>query len=227
MKRLIRILLASIIAMGLIGIDGAGASGGSTARQLSDAFAPAAGSSLTPRIQVNSPWGKDDTVGEAFRPEGDLRRIIVENGHQRMVFTFRTVARPLWDTPSTDRITGMVFDMDWHGTSVPPNRTLVITREDNIWVGVILDGNQQVVCSRTGGVQQLSNNRFVLGAPSACLGGSHMVRVASGFVDDRNDGPGETVSVDSAPDSRFYGPFIRLPRSRGDGPAGLGGWTVH
>jgi hypothetical protein len=150
----------------------------------------------------------------------------VDNGHVRMDFMFRTVAYPRWDTPSTDRLVGMVFDMDWYGTSVAPNRTLVVDRIDNVWVATILNGRGQSVCSRTGGVQQLSNNRFTISAPvEACLGGAHVLRVAGFFVDDLDDTAAEDTRVDYVPNSRFYGPFIRLPESSG-GDAGTMGWTV-
>lgn len=230
MRSSLRILLAMAAGACLIGIDGAGATeASSTASRLAEAVeARDADPRLAPRVQVGTPWGKDDTVGDATRPQGDLRRIIVENGRQQMTFTFRTVAIPFWDTAATDRTTGMVFDMDWHGTTPPPNRTLVIFRNDGPWFAVILNGGGQSVCSRQGGVRQLTNNRFVLNAPvQQCLGGAHILRVGAGFVDDADDTAVDDTTVDRVPNSGGYGPFIRLPgesRSTGDAAAG---WTVH
>jgi hypothetical protein len=229
-QRRLRIGAALVALVCIIGLDGgqAGASRPVTGRVL-DAAGEARAPGLQPRIKVNSPWGKDDTTGDARRDQGDLRRIIVENGRQQMTFTFRTVATPLWDNASTDRVTGMVFDMDWQGTTVQPNRTLVVTREDGVWTTAIFRGNGAIECVRpAGGVRQLSNHRFVLSAPvQMCLGGAHVLRVASGFVDDGDDGPAQDTSIDAAPNSRFYGPFIRLPgSSRAGGRDVTAGW-VH
>ena len=230
--RTARIVLAVIAAVCLLGIDGAGASSPSTsAQRVADALGPPAESGrLARRVQVASPWGKDDTVGDAARPEGDLRRIIVANGNQHMSFTWRTVATPLWDTAATDRITGVVFDMDWQNTTAPPNRSLVVEKQDGVWTAVILNARNQAICSRTGGVRVLTNHRFNINAPvQQCLGGAHVLRVASGFVDDLDDTAVDDTRVDFAPNSRGYGPFIRLPaRSRSTGESTtVGGWTVH
>jgi hypothetical protein len=61
-----------------------------------------------------------------------------------------------------------------------------------------------------------------------CLGGAHVLRVLGTFVDDTDDGAPEATTSDAAPNSRFYGPFIRLPqRSRSAEAGGTGGWTVY
>ena len=229
MQRRLKVAAVLVALLGTIGLDGgtAGAAGPAAA-DLADAFGDPRSPRIEPRVQVSSPWGKDDTVGDAARPQGDLRRIVVENGRQQMTFMFRTVQTPLWDNASTERDTGMVFDMDWHGTSVDPNRTLVVTRIDGVWNVGILRGNGALECYRTGGVRQLTNHRFVISAPvQLCLGGAHVLRVASGFVDDQDDTAATDSSVDAAPNSRFYGPFIRLPgSSRSDGRDAAAGW-VH
>jgi hypothetical protein len=228
-QRRLRIGAALVALACIIGLDGGQAGAARpVAGRVVDAAGEARAPGVEPRIKVNSPWGKDDTTGDARRDQGDLRRIIVANGRQQMTFTFRTVATPLWDNASTDRVTGMVFDMDWQGTTVQPNRTLVVTREDGVWTSIILRGNGAFECGRTGGVQQLSNHRFVIHAPvQLCLGGAHVLRVASGFVDDADDSAGQDTSVDAAPNSRFYGPFIRLPgSSRAGGRDVTDGW-VH
>ena len=229
MKRFIKVLATLVALVSLIGLDGAGASSAPTTAQTVADAAAAPRSGPPAEVLVNTPWGKDDTVGEATRPQGDLRRIVVENGRTQMHFTFRTVETPLWDTPSTDRIVGMVFDMDWQGTTVPPNRTLIVTREDGVWNAAILNGGGNFVCGRTGGVRQLSNHRFKISAPVAeCLGGAHVLRVLGTFVDDADDGAPQATTSDAAPNSRFYGPFIRLPqRSRSGEAGGTGGWTVY
>jgi len=218
-----------VVALGLLGPGPAGADEASNRARRAAAVAGAPrASALEPRVLVGTPWGKDDTTGDAFRSRGDLRRIIVGNGRQQMDFTFRTVAYPRWDTPSTDRFTFMVFDMDWRGTSAAPNRTLVVDRVDNVWEATILNGRGQVVCSRTGGVRQLTNNRFNITAPvQLCLGGAHVLRVASVFVDDVDDTDVEVLKRDFTPNSRFYGPFIRLPGTRSEAGVGAGGWIVH
>jgi hypothetical protein len=227
-QRRLRFAAAVLAALCVIGLDsGAAGAARPVAGRVVDAAGDPRAPGTEPRVQVNTPWGKDDTVGDASRPQGDLRRIIVENGRQQMTFTFRTMATPMWDNPSTDRVTGMVFDMDWQGTSVDPNRTLVVTREDGVWTSIILRGNGAFECGRTGGVRQLSNHRFVMTAPvQLCLGGAHVLRVASGFVDDRDDTAGTDARVDAAPNSRFYGPFIRLPGSSRSGGNVNAGW-VH
>ena len=229
MKRTMKVLAMLVAVVSLVGLDGAGASSGSsTPQRLADAAGVAPASGASPEVLVNTPWGKDDTVGEATRPEGDLRRIVVENGRTQMHFTFRMVETPLWDTPMTDRIVGMVFDIDWQDTTVPPNRTLIVSREDGVWNATILNGGGHFVCGRTGGVRQLSNHRFNISAPvQQCLGGAHVVRVLGTFVDDTDDGAPQATTTDAAPNSRFYSPFIRLPqRSRSGEAGGTGGWTV-
>jgi hypothetical protein len=229
MRRNVSILAAVLVTVTMMGIGGAEASSApARAREVADAVtAPAGGPELTPRVRVNSPWGKDDTVGDAPRPQGDLRRIIVENGRVQMHFTFRTVATPLWDNASTDRTTGMVFDMDWLDTTAPPNRTLVVTRDDGVWSAAIFNGGGHLVCSRTGGVRQLTNHRFNISAPvQTCLGGPHVLRIGSGFVDDQDDTAGEDLHTDLAPNTN-YGPFIRLPARSRPEAAAVGGWTVH
>jgi hypothetical protein len=223
-----RIGAALIAALCVLGLDsGAGASV-STAAQVADATGDPRAPGIEPRIQVNSPWGKDDTTGEASRPAGDLRRIIVANGRQQMTFTFRTVATPLWDNASTERDTGMVFDMDWQGTTVPPNRTIIVTRIDGTWYTAILRGNGSLECDRFGGIRQLTNHRFQFTAPvQLCLGGPHVLRVSTAFVDDRDDTEAMDQRLDFAPNSRFYGPFIRLPGSSRSGGDPAAGWVRH
>ena len=214
MRRVVGILLACLVTTSVFGIDGAGADdAATTAEQLAAVLPdPPAAEGLEPRSTVATPWGKDDTVGDAERPEGDLRRIIVENGRVQMHFMFRTVQRPLWDTAATDRLTGMVFSLDWEGTTAAPNRQIVVLRDDGIWVIGILTGRGRLVCERTGGVRQLTNNRFTFSAPvQGCLGGAHVVRASGGLVDDLDDTAEDDLHVDFAPNGGGYGPFIRLP----------------
>jgi hypothetical protein len=206
---------ATLVALvAIIGLDGgtAGAARPVTPRVAAAVGEPRA-SGAAPGAAVHTPWGKDDAVGDARRPQGDLRRIVVENGRAQMTFMFRTVAAPFWDNLRTDRVVGMVFDMDWRGTSPAPDRTLLVSRDDNVWSVVVLRANGNFECTRYGGVRQLANHRFEVSVPvRSCLGGAHVLRVASGFLDDADDGPGEDASVDAAPNSRTYGPFISLPR---------------
>lgn len=165
-------------------------------------------------MEVNSPWGKDDTVGEAARPQGDVRRIIITNGRQRLNVFWRMVAQPLWDNPSTDRVTGIDFAIDWQGTGPALDREVVFLREDNVWKAAIFNARGVLVCSRSaGGVRVQPGFRFNSNAPTDCLGGDTSV---------------SDPEINDMPNSRFYGPFIRIPQQESAGrAAGLDGWTRH
>jgi hypothetical protein len=172
----------------------------------------ASGAGLTPRVQTSSPWTKDDQVGEAFRPQGDVRRIVVANGRQNMTFTFRMVQTPVWDTVQTSRATHMAFKLDWQGTSAAPNRRITVSKSDGGWHGVVFNGTGGAVCTFDGGVQGLPNHGYRFSVPvQMCLGGAHVTRVAAEFRDDQEADASEDIKRDFVPNSGSYGPFIRLP----------------
>jgi len=170
---------------------------------------------LRPRVQVSSPWSKDDTVGEAFRPQGDVRKVVVENGRQQVRFTFRMVATPLWDTFATSRHTFMAFELDWQGTSAAFNRRVTVSRAEGNWHVVVYNGLGNSICVQTGGVTALANHAWRFSVPTAgqfaCLGGAHVIRVAADFNDDQADDAEDDIRHDHVPNSGGYGPFIRLP----------------
>jgi hypothetical protein len=173
-----------------------------------------AAADLEPRVQVASPWGKDDTVGDATRPEGDVRRIVVANGRQQVTFTFRMVAKPIWDTQATSRRTLMRFRLDWFGTAAAHDRQITVSWSDGAWRTVVFDGSGGPLCVRqSGGVQILTGNRYRFSIPVGppCALGVHKLRVAASFDDDLDDSAGDDVRVDRVPNSGGYGPFIRLP----------------
>jgi hypothetical protein len=186
MRRIALLLVVALAATGLSGVVPAGAT------------------------TVNTPWGKDDTVGEAFRPQGDVERVVVENGRQRVTFTFRMAAVPLWDTVATSRDTVMRFFLDWRGTTAPHDRQVTATYGEGAWHVIVRNGNGDAICLRTGGVQQLSNHRYRFTVAS-CLGGAHVLRVAARFDDDQADDASKDIKRDRVPNSGGYGPFIRLP----------------
>ncbi len=167
------------------------------------------------RAPVATPWVKVDTVGEASRPQGDVRSVIVENGHQQVRFTYRMQAAPVWDTFATSRRTVMQFLIDWQGTSSAYNRRITTSYSEGAWRTVVFNGTGGAVCLRDGGVENLGNNRYRFaiqtGGPVPCLGGAHVIRVASTFLDDRDDSAADDVRRDRVPDSGGYSPFIRLP----------------
>ncbi len=112
-----------------------------------------------------------------------------------------------------------------------PNRTLVVLKNNNVWQAAIFNGNQQVVCSRTGGVTVLPGNVFRISAPVVqCLGGAHILRAGGAFVEDQDPTGTEAYVQDFFPNGRIYGPFIALPnrtRTGGVEAGTTGGWTVH
>ena len=170
---------------------------------------------LRPRVQVSSPWSKDDTVGEAVRPQGDVRKVVVENGRQQVRFTFRMVAKPFWDTFATSRHTYMSFELDWQGTTAPFNRRVTASYAEGNWHVVVYNGLGNSICVQTGGVTALANHGWRFTVPTAgtfrCLGGAHVFRVAADFHDDQADDAVDDIRLDNVPNSGSYGPFIRLP----------------
>jgi hypothetical protein len=189
-----RLLAALLLAVGLFATDVAAAA---------------------PRATVATPWTKDDTVGDASRPQGDVRKVVVENGHNRVWFTFRMQATPIWDTVSSSRATVMRFQIDWQGTAAAHDRRVSVSRSEGAWRIVVHDGAGGSICLRDGGVQNLGNNRWRFSVPTTgavpCLGGAHVLRVASSFRDDRDDSAADDVRIDKVPNNGGYGPFIRLP----------------
>ncbi len=180
---------------------------------LGPADAAPADERLTPRVTVPTPWAKDDPGGDADRPQGDLRRVTVENGRQQIRLTFRMAANPIWDTPSTSRYTRMAFKIDWQGTPLAFDRRVVVSRADGAWRQVIFDGNGNGICLRDGGVRILPNYGFGIRVPvtTGCMGGAKVIRVAGEFLDDHDNSAGEDVRIDRVPNGGGYGPFIRLP----------------
>jgi hypothetical protein len=178
----------------------------------------------TPRVQVSSPWTKDDTVGDADRSAGDVRKIVVENGRQNVRLTFRMQANPIWDTAATSRATHMAFLIDWQGTTAAYNRRVTMSRSDNGWNAVVFNGTGGAEC--IGPLQALPNRRFRATIPVVCLGGAHVIRVAGKFNDDHADDAEDDIHVDRVPNSGGYGPFVRLPGSSRSGDAGAGGWVA-
>ena len=192
MRRSVRILVVVLAAMSLLGVDRAGAA------------------------TVNTPWGKDDTVGDTFRPQGDVERVVIDNRRTQVTFTFRMAAVPLWDTQATSRSTVMRFFLDWQGTTAPHDRQVTATYgEDGAWHVIVRNGAGNPLCVRTGGVQQLTNHRYrftvATGGTFNCLAGAHVLRVASRFDDDIADDASDDIRHDRVPNSGGYGPFIRLP----------------
>ena len=173
--------------------------------------APAA----TPRATVATPWARDDTIGDASRPQGDVRKIEVANGRQQVTFTFRMQAAPVWDNFASARHTFMRFLVDWQGTSAAYNRRVTASYAEGNWHVVVYTGTGGTICARDGGVQVLPNRRYRFsvptGGPVPCLGGAHVLRVAAAFTDDRDDSAVDDLRLDKVPNSGGYGPFIRLP----------------
>ena len=169
----------------------------------------------TPRVTVATPWTKDDTIGDADRPQGDVRKIVVENGSNQVSFTFRMQATPIWDAVNTSRATVMRFLIDWKSTTAAYDRRVSVSRSDGAWRVVVHNGQGGAVCLRDGGVQNLGSNRYRFsvptGGPVPCLGGAHVLRVASSFRDDWDDSANDDIRIDRVPNSGGYGPFIRLP----------------
>jgi hypothetical protein len=194
-NRTVRILAAFVALFSLVGADAAQAA--------------------TPRVQVASPWSKDDTVGEAFRPAGDVRRVVIQNGRQNVTFTFQMRATPIWSTVPTSRHTFMAFRLDWQNTSAAHNRRVTVSKADGGWHIVVYNGTGGAVCVQDGGVQLLSDHRYRISVPTGgtyhCLGGQHVLRVASTFTDDQDDSADEDLKLDRVPNNGGYGPFIRLP----------------
>lgn len=169
-------------------------------------------SGLEPRVLVGTPWAKDDTVGDASRPQGDVRKVVIENGRQRVTFTFRMVAAPIWDTFATSRETVMRFRLDWRGTTAAHERQVSVSWSEGAWRIVTRNETGGPPCLRDGGVRPLGNHRYQFSVPVAqCLGGPHVLRVASTFRDDRDDSAAGDIRLDRVPNSGGYGPFIRLP----------------
>lgn len=192
-----RIAMAIALAIGLLAVD-------------------ATVASAAPRVTINSPWTKDDTIGEASRPQGDVRKVIVENRGSSVRFTFRMQAKPIWDTFASSRATVMQFLIDWKGTSAAFDRRISVSHSEGDWRIITHDGSGGSVCaSQSGGVQSLGNFRYRFSVPATgpvpCLGGQRVFRVAASFRDDRDDSAGEDVRVDKVPNNGGYGPFIRLP----------------
>lgn len=183
-----------------------------SAAGLGPADAAPAGEELTPRATVPNPWVKDDPVGDAFRPQGDLRRIVVENGRQNIRLTFRTVAKPIWDTIANSRSTVMAFNIDWQGTTLAYNRRVLVSHSDGAWRQVIRNGNGNAVCVANGGVTILPNFGYRVSVPvNMCMGGAKVIRVAGEFRDDQDPSAANNIKIDRVPNGGGYGPFIRLP----------------
>lgn len=165
-----------------------------------------------PRATAANPWVRDDPAGDAFRPQGDLRRIVVENGRQNIRLTFRTAAKPIWDTIANSRATRMVFKIDWQGTTLAYNRRVVVSRADGAWRQVIFDGNGNGICLRDGGVTVLPNFGYRASVPvNMCMGGARVIRVGGEFLDDQEPDASDDIKTDRVPNGANYGPFIRLP----------------
>ena len=192
MPRTIRTLVVLVAVVGLAGL------------------APA---EAAPRATVGSPWVKDDPVGDAFRPAGDLRRIVVENGQQNIRLTFRTVAKPIWDTSSNSRRTFMAFKLDWQGTPLAHDRRITVSYSEGNWYQVIYLGNGSTICFATGGVTVLPNFGYRITVPlnTGCMGGAHVLRVAGVFSDDQDPSADDDLKLDKVPNGGGYGPFIRIP----------------
>jgi hypothetical protein len=197
MKPSIRAVAVAVI---LLSVTSAGSAGAEPSAELG------------PRVQVSSPWSKDDTVGEAFRPQGDVRKIVVENGRQQVRFTFRMVAKPLWDTFATSRHTYLSYELDWRGSTAPFNRRVTVSFAEGAWHVNVYNGLGHSICTQTGGVTALANHGWRFTVPTAmCLGGAHVIRVATDFHDDQADDASDDIRLDRVPNSGGYGPFIRLP----------------
>ncbi len=236
MSRTARLLVALGVTLALV-TGAAGRASASPATDIADAAAdaaerPATESAGTSRVLARTPWSHLDPIRDVMRPSGNLQRVVIANSRQQMQFTFDMVGAPIWDNNATDRATGMVYAIDWRNTSPAANRVLVVQKYNNVWQAAIINGTQQIVCSRTGGVVVLPNNVFRISAPVvACLGGAHVLRVGGAFVEDQD--PTEVVDAieDVFPNGRAYGPFIALPNRSRTGGGGSGGsangWTVH
>ena len=196
MKRTVRILIGLAATVGLL----AGS-------------APEASADVAAQATAANPWAKDDTVGEVSRPDGDLRRVVITNGRQNVNFFWRTVGTPSWDTPSVNRNTRAVFEVDWQGTTTPYNRRIVVSRYEGVWTVVVFNGVRQGICIAYNSVRVRTNHRFDITVPvQQCLGGAHVLRVKTRFFDDDDDSVGEAgLTVDRVPDNGGYGPFVRLP----------------
>lgn len=166
-----------------------------------------------PRVSVATPWVKDDPAGDAFRPQGDLRRIVVDNGRQQIELLFRMAANPIWDTSSNSRHTVMALELDWQGTPLGYDRRVVVSRSDGAWRQVIFDANGNGICLRNGGVRILPNYGFGIRVPvnTGCMGGPHVLRASGEFLDDQDPSADEDIKIDKVPNGGGYGPFIRLP----------------
>ncbi len=199
MGRIIRTVVVTAAIVSAVGLGPAGAE--------------PAGEELTPRVQVASPWSKDDTVGEADRPQGDVRRVVVENGRQNVRLTFRMVAKPFWDTFATSRRTFMAFRIDWQGTTPAYNRRVSVSWAEGSYHSVVYNQLGHSIC--VGGAQPLPNHGIRVTLPATgspnCMGGAHVLRVAGVFSDDHADDASNDIFRDHVPNSGGYGPFIRLP----------------
>jgi hypothetical protein len=229
MSKTTRTLAALVVSLTLLGASaGAGASPESEVADAAERSAPTG----SPRVLARTPWSHLDPLRDVMRPSGNLQRVVIANSRQQMQFTFDMVGKPIWDNNATDRATGMVFNIDWRGTTAPPNRILAIVKENNVWQAAIFNGTRQIVCSRRGGVVVLPNNVFRISAPVVqCLGGARVLRVGGAFVEDLDPSAEVDFVEDVFPNGRRYGPFIALPnRGRtGGGESGgaAQGWTVH
>ncbi len=192
MMRTVRTLVVLVAIVGLAGL------------------APA---DAAPRATVGSPWVKADQVGEAARPQGDIRNIVVENGRQNIRLTFRTVAKPIWDTTSNNLRTFMAFKIDWQGTALAHDRRITVSFSEGNWHQVVYLGNGNTICVATGGVTVLPNFGYRITVPvnTGCMGGAKVIRVAGEFWDDHDASAGEDIRKDRVPNGGGYGPFIRLP----------------
>lgn len=190
-----RIVRTVVLAVAIVGVAG---------------LAPA---DAAPRATVPTPWVKDDPPGDAFRPQGDLRRIVVDNRYQQIELLFRMAANPIWDTSSNSRRTIMVFKLDWQGTPLAYDRRVVVSRSDGAWRQVIFDANGNGICLRDGGVRILPDYGFGIRVPvnTGCMGGPHVLRVSGVFTDDQDPSADEDLKLDKVPNGGGYGPFIRLP----------------
>jgi hypothetical protein len=203
-RRTSRIAIALVLALGLVGLTGTTAEA-----------AP-----------VATPWGLNDTIGEASRPNGDIGRVVISNGRQAVNFLWKMQAAPFWDNTSVARSTRTVFEIDWQGTTPAYNRRLVISRYEGTFTSVVFNGIGGSECIGYNTVRIRPGLRYDVTVPTVCLGGAHVLRVATRFLDDRDNGSGEDIRIDKVPNAG-YSPFIRLPAGSGSpAPRTVGSWTV-